>query len=129
MAVEFQARHHVDVTETGVGYDFAHVLLGEASSWSGRREAIKGDGGFVVEVVLVAFPASHQVDLAFDIGDAEERALAHVNHGAAIGQGGPVFDLGFWEGSPLDHLAEGLYSVVNAGRGSGFYFCRFGGYR
>ena len=80
--------------------------------------AVQLDGELRVEVILITLPAGQEVDLAADLGGSGERAVADVDHDAAVRHGGPVLDLDFGQGLAFHQLGEGLGAIVEAGGGT-----------
>ena len=93
VAIKFETRHYINVACSRIRDNLAHIVFGEAGSRSCRGQAIERDAGLVVKVILIVFPARHQVDLALDVGYPQEGPFAHVHHGSAIGHRGPIGQL------------------------------------
>src|SRR5579863_7640078 len=123
VSVKLQAGNDIDVPLAPIGDDLPHLVLGEPPARIDQRIAIKLDACFVIEVILIGFPARKKIKLTFDFFHGGQRAMAHVDHYAAIRERRPVVYFNFGKDSlgpsALDELAQRLTAIEQPGRGDG----------
>ena len=116
VTVQFEARDYVNVTLAAIGNDPANFVVAETPRRIEQGVSLKLNAGFAVKIVLVALEASEKIKLALHLTFRGQRAVAHIHHGAAVGERWPVSDFHHGQDSlgalPLRNTAAGLEIAV-----------------